>query len=519
MKKVLAFTLITILILASSISSFAASGAPSDVAGTKYETAVSTLISAGIVKGYPDGTFKPTQTLNRAEACKMIVTALNPTFDSSYSPVFSDLAGYAWASSDIAYAAKSGIINGYGDNTFRPSNIVTLNEMITMTIRAMGYTDTALNANWPTGFVGKATDLGILAGIDLNMKNTDRGTAAILIYNGFYLSGNLPGITNKIGVVISKATAASSGFNALTVIDADGVTSTYNVPKANKSFDSLDSGAIIGFNLDSSGNVNRLVKKEPIYAYNNSFTGVASYNGIGVNTDAKIFTFGVKTDFSAIKANFTATSSDYGVNSIRLMQNVSTSAYYVVENGKITAMIMPTDVGFTGRAYGMITDTFTAANIDGKAVGGLNLLLGTNLVKILKNDTMGIPVSGNYLSGEAYEIYLKNGVANNIATSTSTDPVKKNIAFVDMTSGYKLITDTGSSYIVVENGSDTTAIELSADAAIYVVTYDSNNKAEGYKAGSISSLRDGVYVRAYDVTNDNEALANIVVVAKYRNAR
>ncbi|MEI8216405.1 MAG: S-layer homology domain-containing protein [Eubacteriales bacterium] len=516
MKKLLIAIFATLLIFAAPINTFAVGTIPNDITGTKYEVAVSTLISAGIVKGYPDGTFKPTQTLNRAEACKMIVMVLNPTFDLSYAPVFNDLTGYAWASSDIAYAAKSGIINGYGDNTFRPGNIVTLNEMITMTIRAMGYQDKSLNANWPNGFINKANELGILNGIDLGIKNINRGDSAMLLYNSFTQIGIIGGTHNQLGVVISKNIITNGDSNNITIINSDGVTSTYDIPKANQKFASLFSGDVVGFRVDLKENITSLVKKDVIYAYNKSFTQLSSYNGMSVSADTKTFTFGLKADFSTDKATFSSINSDYGITSIRLLQNISTSSYYVIENGKIMAMIVPRDVGFSGRAYGVILDTFKEADIDGKEVAGIKLLLGTNIVHILTNGTAVVPTDASlYLNGQAYEISIRNGIATNVANSEpSSIPAKKNNAFVELTNGYAKVTDKGITYVVVDNGAEgVQAMELSNDAAIYVVTYD-GDIPDSYKAGDRSSIRDGLYIRAYDVTDDGDSTANIIVISK-----
>lgn len=511
MKKMLTVVLITMLVLSSSIVSMAKVALPSDVTGTKYEIAVSALMNAGIVSGYPDGDFMPSQSMNRAEACKLIVTAVGANIDN-VGTQFKDLAGYSWATPYIVYAASNGIVSGYDDGTFRPGNKVTMDEIITMSVRALGYKDSSLNANWPLAYLSKAKDLNILSGIDSALKNVDRGTAALLLYNTFLLKGE---ITNDLGVVISKTLTTDPKPNSITIIKKEGLISTYDVPKINTVFDDLNPGDIIGFSSDVTEKITALVKKDAIYAYNKNFIDSSSYNGISLDSDAPIFTFGLKGDFIQSKVAFTSASSDYGISSFRLMRNISTSAYYIMENDKITAMIVPTDVGFTGKAYGMILETASASNINGKAVGAIQFLLGTNEIQILTDGIVVLPAKVDFLSGSVYEVSLKNGVATNIAEAgLDAIPANKNSAFLELTSDFRRITDTGTDYIIVDRGSgDSEAIELSANAVVYVATYD-GNIIESYKAGTRSDLRNGYNVRAFDVTDDGVKSADVLVVSK-----
>jgi hypothetical protein len=530
MRKMLSILLITSLILASSVASFGAAATPNDVVGTKYETAVSALVSAGVVSGYPDGTYKPLDDMNRAEACKILVTALTPALNQTDISTFSDANTYVWASQYIGYSVRTGIVNGYSDNTFKPGNEITLSEMITMVVRALGYKDNSLSANWPIGYINKATDLGILNGVDLTTKYANRGTAAIILYNAFILNGNLSGATDVLGVVISINTVATGDLDKLTIINSEGVTGTYNIPKNLINLATLSSGDIIAYGTDSTGKIDAIVKKEATYAYGKSFAKLATYNGVPVSSDAKVFNFGIKKDFTSSKAAFTSSVSDYAVTSLRLMDNVSTPAYYVVEAGIITSMIVPSDVGYTGRAYGMVLDTYSAANIEGKSVGAIDFLLGANDLQILTNGTATLPALSTLFDGDVYEVALRNGVAYNIATSTSTDPTKLNTSFTELTDlnlfrsgGYRMtysenymeITDVGADYIIVDtryNG--LLAIELSTDAVINIVTYDGVTP-DGYDSGSRGNLRVGLYVRAFHVTTANDSLANILIVGKY----
>ena len=97
---------------------WATTNAYSDIkSGDWYNNAISTLSNAGIVSGYPDGTFRPNAPITRAEMSKIIAlfAKLDKTTDR-----FSDIAGH-WAEAYIKLAAGNGWIEGYPDGSFRPN--------------------------------------------------------------------------------------------------------------------------------------------------------------------------------------------------------------------------------------------------------------------------------------------------------------------------------------------------------------------------------------------------------------
>ena len=98
-----------------------------------YNTAVSTMTKAGIVDGYPDGTFRPDAPITRAEMAKII--SLFAKLDKSESR-FSDIAGH-WAEAYIRLAAGNGWITGYPDGTFGPQRDITRAETAMMINRVL----------------------------------------------------------------------------------------------------------------------------------------------------------------------------------------------------------------------------------------------------------------------------------------------------------------------------------------------------------------------------------------------
>ncbi|MGM9573723.1 MAG: S-layer homology domain-containing protein [Hominicoprocola sp.] len=102
-------------------------------AGDWFNNAVSTLSNAGIINGYPDGTFRPNAPITRAEMAKVIAMFAELDKDSEG---FKDIAGH-WAEAYIKLAAGNGWIAGYPDGTFRPNQYITRAETMTMINRVL----------------------------------------------------------------------------------------------------------------------------------------------------------------------------------------------------------------------------------------------------------------------------------------------------------------------------------------------------------------------------------------------
>ena len=101
--------------------------------GDWFNNAVSTLSNAGIISGYPDGTFRPNAPITRAEMSKIIAlfAKLNKSEDR-----FNDIAGH-WAEAYIKLAAGNGWIAGYPDGSFKPQQNITRAETMTMINRVL----------------------------------------------------------------------------------------------------------------------------------------------------------------------------------------------------------------------------------------------------------------------------------------------------------------------------------------------------------------------------------------------
>ena len=137
----------------------------SDITDNYTATAVETLRLMGVLDGYGDGTFRPNAVLTRAQFCKMAVYAMDGSSElGRYSTVtiFPDVKPSLWAASYINMAAKKGVIAGFADGKFKPNQTVTAGQAVTILMRGLGYKDENMGGVWPQGYMAEAHTCGLL---------------------------------------------------------------------------------------------------------------------------------------------------------------------------------------------------------------------------------------------------------------------------------------------------------------------------------------------------------------------
>ncbi|HLG25366.1 MAG TPA: S-layer homology domain-containing protein, partial [Candidatus Gracilibacteria bacterium] len=92
--------------------------------------AVEYLKAKGIVSGYPDGTFQPDKTINRAEAVKMVLLASATPLESNELLGFPDVSSGDWFFQYVRAAVTADIIEGYPDGSFKPANNINVAESL-----------------------------------------------------------------------------------------------------------------------------------------------------------------------------------------------------------------------------------------------------------------------------------------------------------------------------------------------------------------------------------------------------
>ena len=173
--------------------------------------AVSMLVSLGIIEGKPDGSYGPTENVDRAQMAKMLSVIMNKGVDNSalYQSVNSGLTDINshWAKGHINYCYTTGIIAGRGTGTFDPSATVTALEAAKMLLVAVGY-DPAIEgfegADWAINVSVRADEQGIFEGFTKDLSAPlNRDDAALLIYNALDVEMIQSYTTNNYPIVYS----------------------------------------------------------------------------------------------------------------------------------------------------------------------------------------------------------------------------------------------------------------------------------------------------------------------------
>ena len=351
MKKVLALVLTFALVLTSFSLAFAddATTAPtpegkagkalSDIAASPNKEAIGVVNDLGIVVGTPEGTFLPTKEVTRAEFAVMLTKALaipNSALEGYSQTPFKDMAGYEWSTGYLAFCLSKGIMVGDGYGNAMPGRTVSLNEAVTMALRAIGYVDNSseLKGAWPANYVTKAQELDLYKDVAKDMVGATRENAAQIIYN------LLP---------IQKV-----------AVDTDG--------KTNPLWDVLPRGTNPGVEttLFSAGLNCRLDKEDVVVdsdvdnASINMAKNLGKYGKVYVNKKTnKIVAFLNESDklvgrFTA--ANKFVTSDDEKEYTVK--SGVDKANKLIVGNGKTTTNnVLITDATFTNGVYGANNNT------------------------------------------------------------------------------------------------------------------------------------------------------------------
>lgn len=191
-KKIFGIIFICFLIICvNTIISHASTPVFSDLE-VDYECyeSVLTLKELGIVDGYEDGEYKPWNNVTRAEFSKIVVCMMDKTTEAYQTPAssgFDDVNKVGWCIPYVNYLTSNGIIKGYGDATFKPNNVITYCEAVTILLRMLGYNEENIGYSWPQNYITKADNLK-LAG-DMEFENTSpitRASMAIIAKNTLF---------------------------------------------------------------------------------------------------------------------------------------------------------------------------------------------------------------------------------------------------------------------------------------------------------------------------------------------
>ena len=181
-KRIISLFLVLCMVMSYGITSIA-----SDEHKDNMEAMKEIVSYFNIMKGDPDGNFRLNDNITRAEFTKVSVAASkykDYIAPNAYISPFKDVKYTHWAAPYVKVALDNGIMAGYEDGTFRPDKNVTLEEIITVYLRLLGYTDEEFGVSWPYGQIATAEDIGLLDDVEMVIgKTASREEVLKISYN------------------------------------------------------------------------------------------------------------------------------------------------------------------------------------------------------------------------------------------------------------------------------------------------------------------------------------------------
>ncbi len=141
----------------------------------QYAKTIEFMKDTGVVEGYGDGTFRPEDSLTRAEFLKITLWANGIEVSEAVEAPFDDVPIGEWYTDLVAYSSDSGYIDGYPDGTFKPNQEINkveslkiLGEVVEWDLGSVDveevenpYEDVNLE-EWYGGYLAYAIDKNIL---------------------------------------------------------------------------------------------------------------------------------------------------------------------------------------------------------------------------------------------------------------------------------------------------------------------------------------------------------------------
>ncbi len=168
-----------------------------DIVSHWAENAINKLAAAGIINGYEDNTFRPDNSITRAEFVTMTVNALNIKADNEYNGTFGDVYSDSWFAEQVQCGLDRGFISQ--DENFRPNDNIkrseamkiligaylTNHDKINVIISCDSFADSAEIQEWSRNYIDQGLSMGIVNGYEdatfKPNKNLTRAEAATML--------------------------------------------------------------------------------------------------------------------------------------------------------------------------------------------------------------------------------------------------------------------------------------------------------------------------------------------------
>ncbi len=206
MKKKILSLVLALLMTASSASAILAddvaiadeevatiAAIEEEVVAGQYDNAIKFLNQYGIFKGKSADDLGAEDMLERYQMALFVSRIATGWVDdeqwedgpenwSEFTDISEGPVANYWGA--LSYANSQGIIEGYGNGKFGPTDGITYQNALTMVVRTLGYQ----GLEWPWGYIQKAVELGLTDGITgiTYQDELNRGEVAQIIYNALF---------------------------------------------------------------------------------------------------------------------------------------------------------------------------------------------------------------------------------------------------------------------------------------------------------------------------------------------
>ncbi len=144
----------------------------------QYREAAEVLTGMGIINGYEDDSFKPQQSITRAEVAAMIYRVATGDVEdekadiNAGAKIFTDVDPDDWYAGYVNYCGDAEYIKGFEDDSFRADENVTGYQVLAMILRAVGYdkNNEFTGTNWTINVASTAAEVGMLKNVDSSVN-------------------------------------------------------------------------------------------------------------------------------------------------------------------------------------------------------------------------------------------------------------------------------------------------------------------------------------------------------------
>ncbi len=210
---------------------------------------IQTLADNNVISGFPDGSFRPNQSVTRAEFAALIQKAFGNQnrIRQLSAGGFSDVPAGYWAAAAIQNAYEIGFLSGYPGNVFRPNQQIPKVEAIVSISNGLGlsasdtstlntyYSDASAIPNYAVSSVAAATQGNLVVNYpDVKQLNPQqaltRAEAAALLYQALVRQGRLQPIASNLSaaqyIVAGSGTGTQTGNDIVSLAASSNSFST-----------------------------------------------------------------------------------------------------------------------------------------------------------------------------------------------------------------------------------------------------------------------------------------------------